>query len=324
MSGDPWFVGGEEATRRVTLPSRAFFSSWRDQTLPARRAALAESRAYFEEVADDPDTTGRDLALAALIADAIQPHEDLAHLGRAWDEPFGGLAIYVRATTYSGRTATNFWNGIVRRDDTELKIFAGIWGRDPQTQAPVSMIPAEMESELGASGREAVAAAEAATVTALRRQLSVLGGDWLQFSPYYNAFKHGGLVVNRTDIRAVADEVEAVDEETPLHDPSIAVWVMRGGETSGLADFNLTREQLARTVTSSGQLALRMLERFIESRSAIFEALDLAPDGSVAELGELTLPFTVWLNEAELSEEHWRLLGRGPRIAFTDEPEEES
>lgn|GEM_PF-2287937 len=320
MTEEPQFIQSPEAARRVALPSRSFLASWRDQTLPARHAALAESRRYFEQVAESTDATVRDMALAAVIADAVQPLEDLAHLGRAWDEPFGGLAYYLRATAYSHRTATNFWGSIANWDDERIKVFAGLYGRDPETGEPGSMLPAEIETQLTAEQRTVVAVAEEATVRRLRILLPALGQDWRQFSPYYNAFKHGGLVVNREDICWVGDEVEEVTKETLTHDPSIAIWHPQKGEMVGKGDFNLTRLQVADAATRSGRLALDLLARFIESRSAIFEAVDFAPDGSVQEMRELTVPWTVWLEEGDLTEEQWNRLGRGPRIMWKETP----
>jgi hypothetical protein len=319
MTEEPHFIQSPEAARRVALPSRAFFGSWRDQTLPARHAALAESERYFEQVAESTDATLRDMALAAVIADAVQPLEDLAHLGRAWDEPFGGLAHYLRATAYSHRTATNFWGSIANWDDERIKVFSGLYGRDPATGEPGSMIPAEIKTQMSAEQWAVIAVAEEATVRRLRILLSGLGQDWRQFSPYYNAFKHGGLVVNREDICWVGDEVEEVTEETPTHDPSLAIWHPHKGEMAGKGDFNLTRLQVADAATHSGRLALDLIERFIESRSAIFEAVDFAPDGSVQQMRELTLPWTVWLAEGDLTEDQWKRLGRGPRIMWGKE-----
>jgi len=315
----PHFIQSPEAARCVALPSRAFFGSWRDQTLPARRAALAESERYFEQVAEDTDSTLRDMSLAALIADAVQPLEDLAHLGRAWDEPFGGLANYLRATAYSHRTATNFWGSIAKWDDERIKVFAGLYGRNPETGEPASMIPPEIETQLSAEQRAVIAVAEEATVRRLRILLPSLGQDWRQFSPYFNAFKHGGLIVNRDDIRWVADDVEEVTDETPTHDPSLAIWHLHQNEVVGKGDFNLTRLQVAYTAARSGRLALDLLECFIESRGGIFEAVDFAPDGSVERMRELTLPWTVWLAEGDLSADQWQILGRGPRIMWEEE-----
>ncbi len=316
MADTPWFIQSPEAARKVALPSRAFMHSWRDQTLPARRSALADSERHFTELDDGGDTALGDLALAALIGDSLQPIEDLAHLGRAWDEPFGGLAYYVRATAYSSRTATNFWGSVAKWDEDRIKVFAGLYGRNPKTGDLASMIPTEIAAELSCEQKEAMAAAETATVEVLRRLLGSLGKDWKQFSPYYNAYKHGGLLVNRNDVCWVDDDVEEVTEETVKHDPSLATWDLRDEEGAGRGDFALTGPEVADTAARSGWLALDLLDRFIESRSAIFEAVDFRPDGSVEELKEMTLPWTVWLGEAQLTEDQWKLLGRGPRITW--------
>ena len=304
----------------MALPSRAFMRSWRNQTLPARRAALADSESHFEEFGERGDAALRDLALAALIGDALQPIEDLAHLGRAWDEPFGGLAYYVRATAYSSRTATNFWGSVAKWDDDRIRVFAGLYGRNPQTRELSSMIPPEMETEFSDEQKEVLEAAEKATVRMLRTLLGSLGGDWRQFSPYYNAYKHGGLLVNREDVCWVDDEVDQVTDETIKHDPSLATWDLRDEEGAGRGDFALTSPEVADTVARAGWLALDLLDRFIESRSAIFEAVDFRPDGSVKGMKEMTLPWTIWLREAHLTADQWKLLGRGPRITWRPDP----
>lgn len=72
----------------------------------------------------------------------MQRVEDLAHR-HAWDNPFGGLATYVRATAYSRRTATNFWGSVARWDDDRLRVFAGLAGRDPATREISSVLHAE-------------------------------------------------------------------------------------------------------------------------------------------------------------------------------------
>jgi hypothetical protein len=312
MVETPWFIVGPEAARKVALPSRAFMRSWREQTIPARRAALTDSQAHFEEL-DDP--AKGDLALAALIGDALQPIEDLAHLGRAWDEPFTGLANYIRATAYSSRTATNFWGA--KWDDERIKVFAGLYARN--RGGLISMVPPEVETQLTPQQREVMAAAEEATVRRLRQLLSVLGKDWRQFSPYYNAYKHGGLLVNREDVIWVDDDVQEVTDATPTHKPSLAAWDLRDEEGAVRGDFQLSSPEVADTAARSGRLAIDLLERFVESRSAIFDSVDFNLDGSVAGVREMTLPLTAWLREADLSAEQWEVIGRGPRITLLNE-----
>jgi hypothetical protein len=314
MAETPWFIVGPEAARKVALPSRAFMHSWREQTLPARRAALTDSQAHFEEL-DDPAKC--DLALAALIGDALQPIEDLAHLGRAWDEPFTGLANYIRATTYSSRTATNFWGA--KWDDARIKVFAGLYARKRGTDELISMVPPEVDAQLTLEQREVMAAAEEATVRRLRLLLGVLGKDWRQFSPYYNAYKHGGLLVTREDVIWVDDDVQEVTDATPTHRPSLAAWDLRDEEGAVRGDFQLSSAEVADTAARSGRLAIDLLERFVESRSAIFDSVDFNLDGSVAGVREMSLPLTVWLREADLSAEQWKVIGRGPRITLLDE-----
>jgi hypothetical protein len=105
--------------------------SWLHQTLPARTATLEESAELHAELASDADPGLRDMALLGLIADAAQPLEDLAYLATAWDAPFTGVANYVRATTFSGRIPTNFWQSVPNWDDQRLDVIGGFSMRDP-------------------------------------------------------------------------------------------------------------------------------------------------------------------------------------------------
>src|SRR3954466_12097692 len=84
----------------VLLPSRAYLWSFRDQTLPAREAALNDAEAHYREVAEAEDIGRRDMALLGLIADAMQPVEDVGYFGKAYESGFGGVPFYVTATVY--------------------------------------------------------------------------------------------------------------------------------------------------------------------------------------------------------------------------------
>src|SRR3954470_21941866 len=93
----------------VLLPSRAYLMSFRDQTVPAREAALTDAAAHYRKVAATGDVGRRDMALLGLIADAMQPVEDVGYFGKAYENGFGGVPFYVTATVYEARTPNNFY-----------------------------------------------------------------------------------------------------------------------------------------------------------------------------------------------------------------------
>src|ERR1700694_468290 len=126
--------GDMPSLENVVLPSRGLVRSWRDKTIPAREAALDEAVGLQEQVVGDEDPGLCDMAMLGVVADAMQPLEDLAYLATAWDAPFTGLATYVRATTYSDRIPTNFWQEVARWDDARLDVLAGFAMRDPNTK----------------------------------------------------------------------------------------------------------------------------------------------------------------------------------------------
>ncbi len=302
---------------RTILPSRAFFLSWRDQTIPARRAALADAMEGYSHDETQRDLALRDMALLTVIGEALQPLEDLAYLARAWEEPLEGLANYVRATAYSRFLANNFWQEVGKWSDHRVKVFTGLAFADHEDAHALDVL-----AEHGGLVRTFDAAIEAALLTAVeatvarvRAQLSCLASAWHDFSPYFLAYKHGGLVVNRADTLFVDDEVEEWDEATPRHEPAVAVWARRV-EDQVRAELRMTPDQIVDLVRKRAELVLALLERFVESRLFIFEALDLADDGTVLGLLPLQVPWTTWLSGDDLTRTEWSLIGRGPRIEW--------
>lgn len=305
---------------RVILPSRAFLLSWRNQTLPVRSAAIADAVEHFEGLGSDAPTGLRDMALLAVISEAMQPLEDLAYLATAWDEPFGGLANYVRATVYSGWVPSSFWQRIHKRDDEYFEVLAGYRARDPGTGTATDLL-----SGLGGTAMlttaqaDALDVARAATRKRLRVLLGALAADWAQFGHYFYAYKHGGLTVNRADAAWVNDDVDDVTDATPRRVPSIAVWHRGSKQMEGRADFSLEPQDAARTAAATGRLAIDLVDAFVDSRMALFDAIEFEKDGSVTALRPAQLPWTVWLRAGDLAPEIWQLIGRGPRITWIGE-----
>lgn len=310
------------SARRILLPSRAFLLSWRDQNLPARHAALDDSVAHYHDATAGEDVALRDMALLGVIADAMQCLEDFAVLASAWDSPWTGLAHYLRATEWTRFRTTNFWQEAPKWSDERFDSIAGHAFRDAVTGEVVPMFTALSEIT-GISDEDHVAldAARDATRARLRRLLGVLAGDWKQFSPYFIAFKHGGLVLSRDDLTAVEDEVQRVACDTPRIEVSIAVWrrSLRRDDVAGNAVDEA--DAIVDVAGGSGRLALDLIDALIDTRIAVFDGIELGDDGEVVALTPLQVPWTVWLRAQDLDEAHWKHLGRGPRINWIDEPD---
>ncbi len=304
--------------QRIILPTRAYFLSWREQTLPARLAAIEDAVDHFEHLPANVESGHRDMALLAVISDALQPLEDLAYLGTGWDRPFQGLATYVAATAWTRFTATNFWQESPKWNDERLDVFASFAGRNPEDQSVVQLLDG-LESRgiaVSDSVRDSMDVARRATLDRLRCLLGGLGKDWKQLSPYYLAYKHGGLAINRLDTTFVTDDVDEVTEETPRHDPSVAVWTRAGRKQELQADFSLTRAALVRYAAGAGRLAVDLCDAFATTRLATIEALEFSPTGELVGMKPMVLPWTVWLRRQDLDDAHWARLGVGPRLTW--------
>jgi hypothetical protein len=306
----------------VLLPSRAMLRSWREQTLPARRFAIDDALEHFRSVPDNQIGL-RDMALLAVISESMQVLEDLAYLGTAWDKPFTGLPNYVRSITFGKFVANSFWQGVHKWDDLRVGVFAGFYGRDPADQGPADILDGFRETDpFTLEHRGALEAARQAAIARVRGILIDLGRDWQQFSPYFLAFKHGALAINRDDTAFVDDEVEEVTDETLRHHPSVAIWT-RGVRRDELkADFAMTPNDVADAASGSGRLAASCLDAFVTSRLALVEAVEFSSDGAVVGLRNVQIPWTHWLRAGDLTEEHWATIGRGPRIRWVPRPEE--
>jgi hypothetical protein len=316
--GSSFLEPGER--HRVVLPSRAFLLSWIHQTLPVRTAALEDAVAHFWSLDAKASDGQRDMAVLAVIAEAMQPLEDLAYLATAWEQPFGGLANYIRATVFSKRTAALFWQRIHKRDDDYFDVVAGYSARDGATGETEDLLVA-LESHRTGKGptpeqEHALHEARLATRRRLRQLLGVLGADWEEFADYFYAYKHGGLTVHRPDVAWVEDDVDAVTEETPRRSPSLAAWLRGGKAFEGRGEFGLSAPELVRTAAGTGRLAIDLIDAFVHSRLTLFDAIELDEKGDVVALGPIRLPWTIWLREADLPTELWKLIGAGPWITW--------
>jgi hypothetical protein len=67
-------------------------------------------------------------------------------------------------------------------------------------------------------------------------------------------------------------------------EPSLAVWRRRGGagaDDEVFADHNLAAEKVREYVAESGRIALGVIDRFLESRLALVESLEVDDAGTV-------------------------------------------
>jgi hypothetical protein len=97
--------------------------------------------------------------------------------------------------------------------------------------------------------------------------------------------------------------------------PSIAVWSRRGTGSEVAADANPPGD-VVRYAARTGELAIEAIRRFLESRLALLESIVITEDGTVTGLLELQHLWSAWLQEADLTAEEWRKLGRGPRLRW--------
>ncbi len=262
------------------------------------------------------------MALAGVISDAMQPLEDFAYLCTGFENPFPGLAHYIPTTVFGKFTANNFWQESPKWSDERVEVIAGFTGRDPSDGRPGS--PLEELGLLDSMRPEVQAAlqrARGATVKRIRELLASLAKDWKQFSPYFLAFKHGGTVINREMANFVDDDVEEMTDETPRHNPSLAVF-RRSLSNPIAADFNLNADEVKAAAYGSGKLAIEMTERLLASRLATLDALEFGADGQVIGIKPLHWPWTHWLREGDLDEATWKLVGPGPTINWiTEDPD---
>jgi hypothetical protein len=322
------------STSKLLLPSRAYLLSVKDQTIPARRLALEDSRAHFDAASEGHDPGLRDMALLGLIGDAMQALEDVAYIAEAFEKaPLTGLAHYVAATVYSGFTPTAFYESLHKWPDERYHVFANFSVRDRETQVVTPLLDL-MESrgvKVRGDERQALSEAADATVELLKATLNGLATAWKQLGRYFHAYKHGGLVIHREDLSLVADDGAEIA-------PSIAVWYRRKPEGVGHGDTNLTPEEVAREAEARGHLAVDLVEHIVNSNLALFNAVEFdkdgklalkppirsaeADDGTTQTYHRFSLPWKFWFaHRTDVSEETLILLQERFGIVFDSGPQ---
>ena len=167
------------------------------------------------------------MALLGVIGEAMQCLEDLAVLSSSWDSPWQGLGHYLRATEWTPFKTNNFWQEAPNWSDERMRRSRlPVICRDPDTGSsrlrgrPAGWRGLSCRGKIaGGDGRCAGCDPHTATqgLRRPRRRLEAVLAHFL-------AYKHGGLTLSRSDLVAVDDDVEQIDEDTPIHDLAIAVW----------------------------------------------------------------------------------------------------
>lgn len=311
----PFRPSGDWPSASTTLlPSLAYLRSWRDQTRPAREFSLRDALEYYKGT--DVGSEQHDLALLGVVGEAMQLLEDIAYLGTAWNDPFDGLPTYVRAITFQKHLPTNFWQEAPNWNDARLAVFAGFASEDRESGEVHEILDDESFVRFSKRETELLERVYARTTARVRTKLSALSRAWRQFSPFFHAYKHGGLNVSRRDVAYVDDDVETLSDATPRTAPSLAVWRRARGQRQIAADFNLRQEDVAGYAADAGWTALRMTRAFVECRLAIAEAPVVNDDGEIVGVRPMQLPWTLWLEERDLSRAEWAEIGRGPRLTW--------
>jgi hypothetical protein len=147
------------------LPSRAYLLSMRDQALPSRRAAIADSKGAFEDSSESEHNY--QLKLLQVFGDAMQPVEDVAVLADAIMNPLEGLPFHVPATIYDPVAVNDFYEHALGADDDYLLRLAGLRFGGIDVYQMFEFTPSLEPGDHGAIG-----AAYAATAKLLREHLT--------------------------------------------------------------------------------------------------------------------------------------------------------
>jgi hypothetical protein len=271
------------------LPSRAYLKSFEEQTVPARRAALEDSRAHFDAAAGE----GHDaqLALLGVIGDALQVVEDVGVMANALTTGYEGLSFYVMATVYESSHVNNFYSQIHRRDhDYFLQLAAlRLGGRSIHEGL-------EFDPPLDADDEAAVEAAEHATARLLAHNLGHLAKAWETYRQFFHAYKHGALIANPEDVQLMRDRTDVVART--------AVWRRRRDQPEVGANFSLPLTELAAHATDVGELALDVANYIADTRNVIFAWMRFTEDGRIENPGRIhTVPWNFWLRRGDIHED---------------------
>lgn len=307
----------------VILPSLAVLRSWRDQTVPARKAALSNSMSLYRAATHDGSSEEYlDMAALAVVADGMQPLEDLAYFASSWTSPLSGFASYVRATTYSRSTPTNFWQKALKPSDADIDLLAGFAAHDPRSGQIVGLLDM-LEPVVSWTSEQTALLDKAKQISRprIRSTLQSLGQDWRAFSPYFQAFKHGGLAVSRTGTAYVDDDAEETANAPQTITPALAVWPRRTDKEGIVAETGRSRDEMVLAAEASGTMAIEIVDRMVASKLAMTDTIEVDETGtSITQVGSTRLLWTHWLAEEDLTREEWEQIGPGPTLNWVPRP----
>jgi hypothetical protein len=284
------------------LPSRAYLMSLRDQNLPLRRVALADAESYFHEIAGR-DTHETQLAVVAVIGEALQILEDVAALaGSFWESP-EGTAFFATAASYSTRAVNNFYSRLKKRQLDEILHLLGMRYAGLRIENAFFIDPPYSEEERGA-----IDEAHTATAKLVRAHLLRLANDWERYRRFFHAYKHGLLVVNPNDGGLIDDRATPVE--------GIIVWQRRQPGATGSGTIEPPYEDTVRYVGEVGRLALDILDQLTQSRLRIFDLMDLKADGTWTTRPLTTTPWLWWFRRGDVSERSLELLSTRFGMSF--------
>lgn len=283
--------------RTFLLPQRAFMLTYRDQALPVRRAALADSRNHFDSQLGSSSEHEVQLAFLGLAGDSMQALEDVGVMCTAFTEGIPGLPAYVAASVYRGREVNNFFNRLHLRPAsyfTELCTFAvPVPGPDPEAEP--QRVPIhdcfEFKPELRPEDKAALLDAETATAKLVQEHLVRLGKEWERYRRIFHAYKHGALVIYPDAYTAVQHGAEV---------SNFVVWARKRPEPTLGAHAATPLAALADEIEAIGNLAIDTARYIIGTRLAIADGFEIDDAGANVIEVPLHLPWSFWMRSSDL------------------------
>jgi hypothetical protein len=289
------------------LPTRAYLLSFRDQTLPTRRAAIADASSYFDDFDGDEGHRAQ-LALLGLMGEALQVVEDMGVLGHAFMSGIPGLSFYVTATAYEAANVNNFFAQAHKRDDDYyLRLAALKLGVVSATERFTFSPP------LDDAAHAAVAAAEHATARLLRDHVVWLAQAWRKHRQFFHAFKHGALIANPDDVHLMKDRQEVIAR--------MAVWRRRRKQAELGTHASPPLTDLAAYAQQVGDVAIDTAQYVAHTRLRVFDWVRFVEDGSIEELGVSALPWHFWFRGRDIDDAHIRQLEDRLGMRFDTTPD---
>lgn len=285
------------------LPARACLLSMRDQNLPLRRAALEDAAAHYRET--PPGGHPQQIALVALVGEALQILEDLAALGDSFFSAPQGTAFFAALTRYDVHKANNFYAQIKKRPlDFYLELLGIRHGALRLEDAFV------IEPPFSDAERTAIEEAHTATAQLVRKHFVNLSEEWPKLRPFSNAYKHGLLVANPEDVTLVEDHDDTATIE------GIVVWQRRRPGAEGYGHIPRPYDGMADYVVAAANVALDVVEHLVDSRVRILELIDLRADGTWTPQTLNGTPWRWWFDKNDVSEGSRELLSKRFNMTF--------